>query len=79
MSQVKIELNRAGIDELLKSQEMEDAVHAETRKVAERLGGAYDTDVKMMPTRVISSVFTTDKAAIRDNMQNNTLLKAVSG
>lgn len=78
MSQAKLELDHDGIQQLLKSKEVEDVVHDKSREIAARLGSAYETDVKQMQTRVISSVFTTDKRAISDILENNTLLKAVS-
>ena len=78
MSQGKFELDRDGMNELLHSKEVEEAIHDKSREIAAKLGSAYETDVKQMPTRVISSVFTTDKRAISDILKNNTLLKAVS-
>lgn len=78
MSQDKFELDHDGILELLKSKEVEDAIHNKSKAIAAKLGSAYETDVHQMPGRVISSVFTTDKRAISDILKNNTLLKAVS-
>ena len=78
MSQSRLELDRAGMNELLHSKEVEKAVHDKSQEIAARLGRAYETDVKQMQTRVISSIFTTDKRAISDILKNNTLLKAVS-
>lgn len=75
---VKIELNSAGIAELLKSQEMADIVSEVSMQVASSCGVGYAADIKQMPGRVISSVYTEDEAAYKDNLENNTLLKAVS-
>ena len=79
MGKVKVELNNKGIHELLKSQEVEDACQAEAQKIAARCGSGYATDTKDMPTRQIASVFTTTKEALKDNYDNNTLLKAMGG
>ena len=45
--------------------------------IVQRCGAGYASDRKLMPTRVISSVYTGDKRAYRDNMQNNTILRSL--
>lgn len=77
MSKVKIKLNDAGFVELLKSQEIADAVKEVAEQVAARAGDGYATDVYQAETRVIASVYTETKEAMKDNLENNTLLKAV--
>lgn len=74
----KIELNSSGIRELLKSGEMSEAVSAVSSKIQVKCGSGYETDVYQTPSRVVSSVFTAEEKAVRDNLKNNTLLKAVS-
>lgn len=75
----KIVLNHAGIQALLKSDEVQAFILEQASGIGSRCGAGYETDVYMAPSRVISSVYTTDKKAIQDNLENNTLLKAVSG
>ena len=77
MSKVKIELNDAGFIELLKSQDIANAVKEVAEQVAARAGDGYATDVYQAGTRVIASVYTETKEAMKDNLENNTLLKAV--
>ena len=77
MSKVKIELNDAGFIELLKSQEITDAVKEVADQVAARAGDGYATDVYQAGTRVIASVYPETEEAMKDNLENNTLLKAV--
>ena len=77
MSKVKIKLNDAGFVELLKSQEIANAVKEVADQVAARAGDEYATDVYLAGTRVIASVYTDTKKAMKDNLENNTLLKAV--
>lgn len=79
MSKLKIELNYAGVGELLKSQEISDALKETAERVAARAGGGYATDTYQAGTRVIASVYTETEEAMKDNLENNTLLKAVSG
>ena len=79
MSKVKIELNYAGVGELLHSKEIEDEVKRLANQTAARAGDGYETDVYQAGTRVIASVYTETTEAMKDNQENNTLLKAVSG
>lgn len=73
----KFELNRAGVRQLLKSSEMAQVVGEYAETVASRCGVGYATDEKQMPTRVVASVYTESDEAIKDNSDNNTLLKAL--
>ena len=75
MSSVRIELNSAGVRELLRSGEMGEIVYGLAASAATRCGDGYSADRKLMPTRVVASVFTETKEAMRDNMQNNTILR----
>lgn len=75
MSKVRIELNSAGIRELLRSDEMGAVVEGHASAIAARCGDGYAFDRKLMPGRVIASAYTADKDAMRDNLDNNTLLR----
>lgn len=77
MSSVKIELNSAGIKQFLHSREVAECVKNYADKAADRLGEGYKSDYKHMPTRVIASVYTDTDEARRQNLQENSLLKAV--
>ena len=48
-------------------------------QVAAKAGDGYATDVYQAGTRVIASVYTETEEAMKDNLDNNTLLKAVGG
>lgn len=78
MPTTKIILDRKGIDALLKSDEIRDYIAAQASGIQSRAGDGYETDTHMMPTRVIASVYTADRKAYSENLENNTLLKAVS-
>lgn len=77
MSKVKVVLNRSAVGALLKSQEIANCVEKEAEAIKGRAGDGYETDIYKASTRVISSVYTEDYKAMKDNMKNNTLLKAV--
>ena len=77
MAKVKIELNSAGFTALLKGAEVEQMVGGHAARVAANAGPSYESDTKQMPTRVIASAFTGTKEAMQDQMENNTLLRAL--
>lgn len=77
MSKVKITIINKGMNELRKSQEVADFIEAEAVKRQRLCGDGYNHDVKQMPTRVISSIYTDSVEAMKDNLKNNTLLGVV--
>lgn len=77
MSKVRVELNSPGIRAFLRSAEMGNYVGSLAAGIAGRCGEGYASDTKLMPGRVISSVFTDDAKAARDNADNNTILRSL--
>lgn len=77
MSKVKIELNSAGIQALLKSQAMVDTLQTVADSVQTRLGDKFQTSQHIGKTRANVSVYTEDPDALQDNAANNTMLKAM--
>lgn len=69
----RFELNKKGVGELLKSQEMADVLTQHASKVATKAGTGYEA--KQMGTRVIVLARSTE--AEQDNYENNTLLKSM--
>lgn len=78
MSEVKIELNSAGIREMLRSEEMGAVLAEKASEIAARCGTGYEYDTHMTPGRVIASVFTATPEALKDNSANNTILRNLS-
>ena len=76
---VKVELNSEGVRELLKSPEMKAYCEQLARGIAGRAGDGYQVTTYTGRTRVNASVIAATSEAKRDNMKNNTLLKAVKG
>lgn len=76
---MKIELNSAGIQEMLHSPEITAVISGIASDIAARAGDGYETDVYNAGTRNVASVFTTTKGAYQDNLENNTLLMAMGG
>lgn len=78
MSKVEIKLNTAEVGRLLRSDDVGNYLSEVAQTVQTRCGDGYDVDDYAAPTRRVASVFTADTNAMKDNLKNNTLLKAVS-
>lgn len=77
MSNVRIELNSAGVRELLKSGEMRAICEGYANKAVNRLGEGYVSSSMMMETRVFASIYAESYEAKKENAENNTILKAL--
>lgn len=77
MSKVVIELNSAGVRELLKSDEIKSACAACALRVVSNAGSDYKLEPRNYPERSGYAVFPSNAAGYVDNMKNNTLLKAL--
>ena len=77
MSKLKIELDSAGIQALLKSQEIIDVLQEQADNICAQLGSQYQTSQHIGKTRANVSVYTEDPEALQDNAQNNAMLKAM--
>ena len=71
----KFVLNKAGVRELMQSEEMQDVLLEYAKSIATRAGEGYDVFVGK--TRANVSVYTATEEAAKDNLDNNTLEKAV--
>lgn len=77
MANVKIELNSAGVRELLKSSEMKTECEKRANEAVGRLGPGYTVSTHTGKNRVNASVYAESYEAKRDNMESNTILKAL--
>ena len=75
MSDFKFTLNRDGVRELMQSQEMQDVLVEFAGQVAENAGDGYD--VYIGTNRANVSVVTATDEAAADNLDHNTLEKAI--
>ena len=73
MSDIKFKLNRAGVAELMKSAPMQNVLS----QYAARCGDGYVKDIHVGKNRANAMVSAKTYKAKKDNMKNNTLLKAV--
>lgn len=77
MAKMKFKLNQAGVGQLLKSPEMQNVLEEKATSIRNRCGDGYEQDRFVAGTRAVATVKATSYAAKKDNMKNNTLLKAV--
>ena len=77
MSNFVFKLNRKGIAELMKSQEMQGVLKEHATTIKNRAGGGYEQDIYVGKNRANAMVKAETFKAKKDNSKNNTLLKAV--
>lgn len=77
MSRKVFELNYAGVSELLKGREMQNLLAEKASEIQNRCGDGYEHDVYVGKTRANAMVRADTFKAKRDNLKNNTILKAV--
>ena len=77
MAKVTIKLNRDGVGELLHSNEVRRLCEDYANKAVGRLGDGYCADTRNAQTRVYATVFAQTSKAKKDNLKNNTILKAL--
>lgn len=78
MGDVKFELNLPGLNELMKSPEMQAALDAAGEQVARKAGTDYATSARTGRWIGFSNVYPNSKSAAHENFESNTLLKALS-
>lgn len=77
MSKNKFKLNRSGVRALLQSNEMQAVLEQQASAIRNRAGVGYKQDTYVGKNRANAMVWADTHQAKRDNMKNNTLLKAV--
>ena len=77
MSNFVFKLDRAGVAELMKSQEMQGVLKDHATTIKNRAGEGYEQDIYVGKNRANAMVKAETFKAKKDNSKNNTLLKAV--
>lgn len=77
MAKVKFKLNSKGVGQLLKSAEMQNVLSKHATAIRNRCGDGYEQEQFVAGSRAVTTVKANSFKAKRDNMKNNTLLKAV--
>lgn len=79
MADFKFELNTAGVKDLLRSPEMMEICKGYADAALLRLGDGYEVTTMTGKNRAIASVAAVSKDAYRENLEDNSILKAVFG
>lgn len=74
---VKFKLNLTGLNELMKSGEMQSALLEAGQAVANSAGSDYAAEVHVANWIAISNVYPDSRRAAHENFKDNTLLKAL--
>ena len=78
MADVKFELNLQGLNELMKSPEMQAVLDEAGERVRQAAGEGYTTSSRKGRFIGFCNIYPEDSKAAKDNSANNTLLKALS-
>lgn len=79
MDNLKFELDKSGVRELLRSQAMMDICQGYADTALGRLGDGYSSSKHVGKNRVNVEVSAKTYKARKENINNNTILKAVMG
>ena len=77
MAKNTFKLNYKGVGELMKSEAMQTVLNEYATNIKNRCGDGYEQDIYVGKTRANAMVSATTYQAKKDNLDNNTLLKAV--
>jgi len=77
MAKNTFKLDYKGVGELLKSEAMQTVLSEHATNIKNRCGDGYEQDIYVGKNRANAMVSATTYQAKKDNMDNNTLLKAV--
>ena len=79
MSRGIFKLDRAGVRQLMKSDEMQAVVKEYADDAAASLGSGYEVNTRRGKRRANAEIRAVSYKARRDNLKKNTILKAVFG
>lgn len=79
MAKVRFELNREGVRELLRSKEMMDVCQEYANNALGKLGDGYEVTTHTGSNRVNAEVAAVTYDAKKENLKNNSIIKAVFG
>lgn len=74
---VKVKLDRAGVRKLLKSDEMQAICNEFAYRATSKLGDGYSVTYRKGKNRVNAEIAAVSAEAKRENMETNSILKAV--
>lgn len=78
MSNIKFKLDSSGVAELMKSEGMQAVLTEHASAIRNAAGDGYEQDIYVGKNRANAMVSAATFEARRDNLKNNTLLRAIS-
>ena len=75
---VRFELNLKGLNELMKGPEMQAVLDEKAQQIQNAAGEGYEHQTYPINWIAVANVYPETKEAHADNMENNTLLKAMN-
>lgn len=79
MAKFKFELNRSGVADLLKGNEMRSLIGDVTNQIQQSAGELYEGETKIGSTRVYGTVHASNAHGYYHNLKHNTLVNALKG
>lgn len=79
MANIRFELNREGVRDLLKSKEMMDICQGYANNALAKLGDGYEVTTHTGSNRVNAQVEAVTYSAKKENLTDNSIIKAVFG
>lgn len=76
---VRVVLNKRGVRDLLKGEDLRQVCADHANKTLAKLGDGYETDTYTGKTRSNAMIWASSAQARRDARKNNTIWKAVKG
>lgn len=83
---IRVELNLAGVNELMKRQELQDIMQslgeqiaARAEAMSDRPNAEYEAKTKTLNWIAVTNIRAANHEAFEENLENNTLLKALGG
>lgn len=77
MNRYKVKLNKKNVRAYMKSESVQAMLKERADAIASRCGEGYTADTYIGKTRANSMVKANTRAAIKDTLNNNTIIKAV--
>lgn len=77
MAKTKVVLNSKGVQDLMKSEEMQAVLQEQADRTLSILGKGYEASLYIGKTRANVSVGAVSKEAQKENRKNNSIIKAV--
>lgn len=79
MAKVKFVLNKNGVRQMMQSQEMMSICSDHASRMVSSLGDGYEMSTQIGKFRAIAEVAAVSLEARKENLENNTILKALGG